>query len=225
MLALRPFWRVESPKTVAMRKIIPVLVGALLIALAIFAIVTRSRAPVEGLASAQSDDSNQFTLVTQYGELFDRSSLRGRPYVIYFGYASCPDQCPAMLQRLERARMAMGEEGRDLVVLFITVDPERDTPDRLAKFVRALGVPVIALTGDPEAVHRVADNAGVYARRIEGSRGNYTIEHTTNAFVYDREGYFWDSIAPTDGNSEIIAKLRDAARTPSAGSSSSAKAR
>lgn len=208
-----------------MRKIILVLIGALLIALAIFAIVTRSRAPVEGLASAQSDDSNQFTLVTQYGELFDRSRLRGRPYVIYFGYASCPDQCPAMLQRLERARMAMGEEGRDLVVLFITVDPERDTPDRLAKFVRALGVPVIALTGDPEAVHRVADNAGVYARRIEGSRGNYTIEHTTNAFVYDREGFFWDSIAPTESNAEIIAKLRDASRTPKAGSSSSTEAR
>lgn len=225
MLVLRPFWRVESPKTVAMRKIIPVLVGALLIALAIFAFVTRSRAPAEGLASAQSDESYQFTLVTQDGELFNRSSLRGRPYVIYFGYASCPDQCPAMLQRLERARRAMGEEGRDVVVLFITVDPERDTPDKLAKFVRALGVSVIALTGNPEAVHRVADNAGVYARRIEGSNGNYTIEHTTNAFVYDREGYFWDSIAPKDGNAEIIAKLRDAARTPKADSSSLTEAR
>lgn len=225
MLGLRRLGRVESSKTVAMRKIIPVLIGLLLVALAIFAFVTRVRAPGEVLTSAQGGDNSQFTLVTQGGELFNRSSLRGRPYVIYFGYASCPDQCPTMLQRLERSRRAMGAEGRDLAVLFITVDPERDTPEKLAKFVRTLGVPVIALTGNPDAVHRVADNAGVYARRIESGGDDYTIEHTTNAFVYDREGFFWDSIAPTDSDAEMLAKLRDAAQTPRASSSSSSAIR
>lgn len=225
MLVLRIFKRVESSTTVAMRKIIPVLVGTLLIALAIFVFATRQPAPADGLASGQGDDSNQFTLITQDGALFNRSSLRGRPYVIYFGYASCPDQCPTMLQRLGRARAAMGAEGNDLALLFVTVDPERDTPERLASFVRTLGVPVIALTGSPDAVHRVADNAGVFARRIEGSAGNYTIEHTTNAFVYDREGFFWDSIAPTDSDVAIIAKLRDASQTPRASSSNSTAAR
>lgn len=173
--------------------------------------------------SGVAEDGN-YRLVAQDGSLFQRSSLKGHPYITYFGYASCPDRCPAMLVRLSRIRARMGWAHEDLPIVFITIDPARDTPQRLNAFVKSLGVEIIALTGDPEVINRITDNAGVFVKVIPQSGASYRIEHTTKAFVYNADGDFWDTLSPMEDDARIEAKLRDAAlsRSPTTETSQAA---
>lgn len=168
------------------------------------------------------DDRGRYRLIAQDGSVFDRARLGGHPYVTYFGYASCPDRCPAMLIRLNRIRTRLGLKPTELPIVFITVDPERDTPERMKAFATAVGGQTIALTGDPETINRVTDSAGVYARKVPEAGGGYRIDHTTKAFVYDAEGYFLDTVNPSESDADVAAKLRAAALAPQPTSSSAA---
>lgn len=175
------------------------------------------------------DDRGRYRLIAQDGSVFDRARLGGHPYVTYFGYASCPDRCPAMLIRLNRIRTQLGLKPIELPIVFITVDPERDTPERMKAFATAVGGQIIALSGDTETINRVTDSAGVYARKVPEAGGGYRIDHTTKAFVYDAEGYFLDTVSPSESDADVAAKLRAAALAPqltsSPPTSSSAAAR
>lgn len=160
------------------------------------------------------DRAGRYRLIASDGTIFDRASLRGHPYLAYFGYTHCPDICPAMLAQLVEARKRLGLSDRDLRIVFISIDPERDTPSRLAKFIALLDGPVIALTGDPGVISEVADSAAVYVKRVPSGDGSYTIEHTTSVFVYDRGGDFFDTIQPNAGREGILAKLRGVMADP-----------
>lgn len=179
--------------------IVAAVVGAVLLAWALLQV---------DLPPSSVDENGRYRLVATDGSLFDRASLRGRPYVVYFGYTSCPDQCPLMLSRLARARQALGRRGRELRIVFITVDPQRDTPERLRRFVQEIGTPIVALTGSPEVIQKVADSAAIYVRRNDSALIGYTIEHTTNALIYSRDDEFRDTISPADSDAEVLAKLR-----------------
>lgn len=168
------------------------------------------------------DDRGRYRLIAQDGSVFDRARLGGHPYVTYFGYASCPDRCPAMLIRLNRIRTRLGLKPTELPIVFITVDPERDTPERMKAFATAVGGQIIALSGDTETINRVTDSAGVYARKVPEAGGGYRIDHTTKAFVYDAEGYFLDTVSPSESDGDVAAKLRAAALAPQPTSSSAA---
>lgn len=175
------------------------------------------------------DDRGRYRLIAQDGSVFDRARLGGHPYVTYFGYASCRDRCPAMLIRLDRIRTRLGLKPIELPIVFITVDPEHDTPARMKAFATAVGGQIIVLTGDAETINRVTDSAGVYARKVPEAGGGYRIEHTTKAFVYDAEGDFTDTVSPSESDADVAAKLRAAALAPaprhtgSAAASTSAK--
>lgn len=156
------------------------------------------------------DEHGGYRLIDQHGMVFDRASLVRRPYITYFGYASCPDRCPAMLLRLSALRKSLGLSPEQFPILFITVDPEHDTPERLAAFAKALNVPITALTGSHEVINRVTDNAGVFVQVIRQSDGTYRIEHTTMAFVYNGLGEFSETISPQDSDQTAIRKLQDA---------------
>ncbi len=160
------------------------------------------------------DAAGRYRLVDSTGALFDRASLKGQPYLTYFGYTHCPDMCPAMLGKLTRARAKIGKDGQDLRIVFITIDPERDTPERLASFIAQTSGPVIALTGSPETIGKVADSAAVFVKRIPQPDGSYMIEHTTSVFIYDRDGDFFDTIAPSDDSAVIMEKLRGVLAVP-----------
>ncbi|WP_448997270.1 SCO family protein [Novosphingobium sp.] len=166
------------------------------------------------------DEQGGYRLIDQHGRVFDRAALARRPYVTYFGYASCPDRCPAMLLRLSALRKNLGLSPEQLPILFITVDPEHDTPERLAALVKALNIPITGLTGSQEVINRVTDNAGVFVQIIRQSDGASRIEHTTKAFVYNGQGDFSETISPQDSDRTAIRKLRyalsesEAMRTP-----------
>jgi protein SCO1 len=127
-----------------------------------------------------------FTLVDQSGAPFTQARLTGEPSILTFGFTHCPDVCPATLAMLARASRAAGVP--PLRVIFVTVDPQRDTPAVLGRYVRAFDPDFIALSGAPAAIRALAGRLGVAYERIGLPGGDYTIDHTAVAFLIDAHG-------------------------------------
>lgn len=124
-------------------------------------------------------------LVLPDGSAFELSSLAGAPVLVFFGYSHCPDVCPATLSEL----FGVIEAEPETQALFVSVDPERDTPAFLAEWTAYLPSGFHALTGSPGAVRRAADAWGVrYARVETTSTAGYTMSHTADVFLLDGEG-------------------------------------
>jgi protein SCO1/2 len=133
------------------------------------------------------------------------SDFEGKVVVVYFGYTYCPDVCPATLNKLADAIDILGDKAKDVQVVMVSVDPERDTPERLAEYVGYFNPDFIGVTGDEATVNRVATLFGVYYEKKEtaGSTG-YTIDHTATVMLVDREGYL-KLVLPFEGTAEQIA--------------------
>ncbi len=115
------------------------------------------------------------------------SDFAGKVVVLYFGYTYCPDVCPTTLNHLARALHAAGDP-QDVQVLFITVDPARDTADRMAEYVRQFDPAFIGLTASPDTIDAVAKAYGIYHQKSEGSGTAYTIDHSATITVVGRKG-------------------------------------
>jgi protein SCO1/2 len=124
------------------------------------------------------------------GGAFRLASYRGRVVVLSFGYTFCPDVCPMTLSELARVRSALGEAGKRMQVAFITVDPERDKPARLAEYTRYFDKTFVGLTGTPEQLAQVRKAYGVTAekRAVPGTSAAYLIDHSAFIYVIDAEG-------------------------------------
>lgn len=150
-----------------------------------------------------------FVLTDQQGKRFDSRSLAGTPYVMFFGFTHCPDVCPNTLARLARLRGRLGKGDEAMRILFITVDPERDTPGELASYVKLFATPVTALTGSPQHIAEVARSFGIYSRKAPGESGAYSVDHSSQALLFDRNGRFGGTIALEEGDEPALQKLRN----------------
>ena len=124
-----------------------------------------------------------FRLTDISGAPFTLANLAGRPSLVYFGFTRCPDVCPATLLKLAQIVRVAHIEG--LRVVFISVDPQRDTPTVLALYVHAFDPSFQGLTGDPRAIARVAAEFAVAVSRVELPGGDYTMDHTAAVFLLD----------------------------------------
>jgi len=114
---------------------------------------------------------------------------RGKVVVVFFGYTQCPDVCPTTMAELARLRAALGADGERLQAVFVTVDPERDTPEILKAYVGNFGAGFTALRGTPEQVAAVAKEFKVFYAKVPGrTSGNYTMDHSAASFVFDTQG-------------------------------------
>jgi protein SCO1/2 len=173
---------------------------AIAAALAIVAIVVVGRAgPAAGpyaaagevVSTGQPDVGGPFQLVDQDGRAVDESLLEGRWSLVFFGFTYCPDYCPATLGMLAATKQRLGERGEDLQVVFITVDPERDTPQALKDYLSSDGFPegVVGLTGTPEQIAAVARAyAAPYQKVGEGE--SYTMNHGLTIYLMGPDGRF-----------------------------------
>jgi|CXWL01.1.fsa_nt_gi protein SCO1/2 len=132
-----------------------------------------------------------FVLTGDDGAAFDTRSLRGRVVLLFFGYTSCPDACPTTMARLTKVYGLLRDFDLDARVqtLFVSVDPERDTPAALHQYLSYFAVPAKGLTGSPEEIAAVAKSfAATYERTTADSAAGYFVNHTTYVFLIDGEG-------------------------------------
>ena len=123
------------------------------------------------------------------GKVHSLDDFRGKVVVVFFGFTHCPDVCPTTLAKLAEVAKRLGEDADRMQVLFVTVDPERDTPEVLARYVPAFDPRFIGLTGDPAAIARTAKEFKVvYQKQAGSSPDSYTVDHSSGTFVFDREG-------------------------------------
>jgi protein SCO1/2 len=116
--------------------------------------------------------------------------MRGAPYLVFFGFTHCPDICPTKLFQMSEVFRAMGPKGEKLRALFITVDPERDTPELMKSYVSSFDGRIIGLTGERVAIDKVVRDFRAYAKKVPTKDGDYTMEHTSLVYLMGREGEF-----------------------------------
>jgi protein SCO1/2 len=130
-----------------------------------------------------------FELRDPTGKLRHLAEFRGKAVVVFFGYTQCPDVCPTTLAALADAMKRLGPDADRVQVLFITVDPERDTPQLLAQYVPAFDPRFLGLYGDADATARTAKEFRILYQKVAGSTpGNYTMDHSAGSYVYDPQG-------------------------------------
>lgn len=127
-----------------------------------------------------------FSLTDLQGQSFGNRSLLGHPSLLFFGYSSCPDICPATLATIQTVLRGAPRPG--LQVLFVTIDPERDTPATLEPYLRALGGNVVGLYGSAAALAPLEQSLGALIERRDGPAGGYLIDHTATLYLLDARG-------------------------------------
>jgi protein SCO1/2 len=131
-----------------------------------------------------------FELVDQNGRTVTDRDLKGRPFLVFFGFTRCPDICPTTLFEVSEILRALGKDADRVGALFITVDPERDTPAALKYYLSSFDPHLAGLTGEPAAVAAVAKAYRVYFKKVPLDQGGYTMDHTAIVYLMDKEGRF-----------------------------------
>lgn len=133
----------------------------------------------------------EFTLVDGDGATRTDKDFRGRLMLVYFGFTYCPDACPTELQAMGQAVDRLGPKGEAVQPVFVSVDPERDTPEMVGQYVKAFHPRMVGLTGTPEQVATAAKAYRVYYRKatVEGA-SDYLVDHSSIVYLMDREGRF-----------------------------------
>lgn len=130
-----------------------------------------------------------FELTDHLGQRRTLADFRGKIVTIFFGYTQCPDVCPTTLAEMAEVMRLLGDQADRVQVLFVTVDPERDTRELLAQYVPAFDSRFIGLYGTPDEIARVAKEFRVFFQKVPGSRpGLYTVDHTAGSYVFDPQG-------------------------------------
>jgi protein SCO1/2 len=131
-----------------------------------------------------------FQLTDQNGKTVTEKSLKGKPTLIFFGYTHCPDVCPTSLFEISEVLRALGKDADKVNAVFISVDPERDTPATMKDYLSSFDPHLEGLSGDPEETARVIKSYRVYAKKVPTKDGDYTMDHTALIYLMDREGRF-----------------------------------
>lgn len=136
-----------------------------------------------------ADYGRELALVGHDGRPRTLADFRGKLVVLFFGFTHCPDVCPTTLAEAAQALKALGSDAARVQVLFVTVDPERDTPEVLAKYVPAFHPSFLGLTGDPAAIQKAAKEFKIfYDKRPGKNPGEYSVDHSAQTYVLDAEG-------------------------------------
>ncbi len=143
----------------------------------------RGAAPAAGVGGP-------FRLTDQTGQVVTDKSLQGRPTLIFFGFTHCPDICPTSLFEMSEVLRAMGADADRVNAYFISVDPERDTPQAMKDYLQSFDPHLKGLTGSPDDVAKVLAAYRVYAKKVPLKDGDYTMDHTALIYLMDRDGKF-----------------------------------
>jgi protein SCO1/2 len=158
------------------------------VAIAALAGCQRAEPPAPVREDARPAFGGDFTLTNQDNQRFRLEDVRGRPVLLFFGYTSCPDMCPVTMSRIMGALSRVGSRAPEVVTLFVSVDPKRDTPAVLKEYVGSFTTPLIGLTGTDEEIARVASAYHASYELVPTGTRNYLVNHTSAIFLIDRQG-------------------------------------
>jgi protein SCO1/2 len=164
--------------------------------------------PARPSEQARPGFGGDFALTDQDGRPFRLQDVRGRPALLFFGYTSCPDMCPVTMSRITGALGRVGRQGSEVVTLFVSVDPRRDTPAVLKEYVGSFSTPVIGLTGTEDEVRRVAAAYHASYDFVQTASANYLVNHTSAIFLVDRQGRLRQYFKYDESPDTLAAALR-----------------
>jgi protein SCO1/2 len=167
------------------------------------------------VATGQPDVGGPFKLVDQTGKTVSDADFHGRYTLIYFGYSFCPDVCPTTLAVMAQALDKLGGDGKRIVPVFITIDPERDTPKVLGEYMKAFGPQFVGLTGSADAIKQAEKEYRVYAvkKPIDPAnpRRGYGMDHSSVIYLMGPDGkmvaFYDEAIQPDDLAKDLRAKI------------------
>jgi protein SCO1 len=150
-----------------------------------------------------------FTLTDNTGKRVTDQDFHGKYTLVFFGFTSCPDICPAGLQLMAGALEKLGTKAQRITPIFISVDPQRDTPEKLAAYVKNFDPRLVGLTGTPEEIAAVAKAYKVYYAKVPSKErpDDYTMDHTSIMYVMDPKGEFVTHFTPSTSADDMAAKL------------------
>jgi protein SCO1/2 len=150
----------------------------------------------------------QFSLVDHTGAAFGPSGFVGHPTALFFGFASCPEVCPTTLSRLTALEQKLGPAAKRLRVVFVSVDPARDTQSMLATYLSNFELPVTGLTGAVAEIDKLVSALGAFYVKTPTEGGDYTIDHTALVYLLDEQGALSSTIAYDEASESALAKLK-----------------
>jgi protein SCO1/2 len=150
-----------------------------------------------------------FQLTDQNGKAVTDAEMKGKPFLVFFGFTHCPDICPTTLFDMSQLMKELGPDADRTGALFITVDPDRDTPKVMKDYLSNFDPHVRGLTGDPTAINAAIRAYRVYAKKVPLENGDYTMDHTALVYLMDKNGHF---VAPFDVSRTPAAEAADLRR-------------
>ncbi|WP_246100635.1 SCO family protein [Tepidimonas alkaliphilus] len=149
----------------------------------------RDQPAFHGIDLTGADYAQDFNLPDAEGQRRTLADFRGKVVVVFFGYTQCPDVCPTSLGELAEAKRLLGADGQRMQGVFITVDPERDTPAVMRAYVASFDPSFVALRPDPSVLPELAKAFKVYYKKVDGpTPTSYTMDHSAGSYVYDTQG-------------------------------------
>jgi protein SCO1/2 len=172
-----------------MRRLLIFIAAALVVLVAYAIYQYEARSPDIVIRRAEISMNGAFRLVDQTGRPVSDRDLLGRPTVVFFGYTYCPDVCPTTLTDMTAWLKALGPDADRLNMVYVTIDPERDTPARLKQYLTAFDPRIRGLTGSPAAVAQAARAFKVYYQKVPTEGGDYSMDHSTLIYFMDARGH------------------------------------
>ncbi|MGL4487932.1 MAG: SCO family protein [Rhizobiaceae bacterium] len=149
-----------------------------------------------------------FKLVDMNGEPITEAAFQGQPTAVFFGFTHCPEVCPTTLFDMKGWFDKLGDEGKHIKAYFISIDPERDTPELLKNYVSNVTDRVVGITGKPEDIAAMVKAWSVYAKKVDTSDGEYTMDHSAQVFLINSKGQFHGTIAYQENPDTALAKMK-----------------
>jgi len=161
-----------------------------------------------GAGPATSAIGGPFKLIDQNGNTITDGDFKGRPFLVFFGYTHCPDVCPTTLFDVSEVMRVLGKDADRTGALFVTVDPERDTPAVMKDYLSSFDPHLRGATGDRVAIDAVEKAYRVYAKKVPMENGDYTMDHTALVYLMDKQGHFVTPFSLKRRPEEAAADLR-----------------
>jgi protein SCO1 len=177
-----------NPRAIRLLLVLSAFLAGLVLCFTVVLLVTgRGGAPIAALPSAVG---GPFKLTDQNGKPITEQDLKGRPFLVFFGFTHCPEICPTALFEISEIFNKLGPDAGKANALFITVDPERDTPEKLKEYLSSFNARLIGAAGSADELAAVAKSYRAYYKKVPLKDGDYTMDHMATVYLMDKNGAF-----------------------------------